>query len=100
MHFKWAILSVLAKYPDGRAGLDEIKREVESITSPEDPLEQISCAVDDVDIFQSGLVIPEGDGLRITDSGRSALKAMERSSKLSFDCPQARPRILLDPSTI
>lgn len=87
MHFKWAILSVLAKYPDGHARLDEIEREVEAITSPEDPLEQISCAVDDIDIFQSGLVIPEGDGLRITDSGRSALKAMERSSKPSLNRP-------------
>lgn len=87
MQFKLAILNVLAKYPDGHAELDELKREVEAFASHEDPPEEISSALDDIDIFQSGLVIPDGDGLRITDAGRSALKAMEDSSKPSLDLP-------------
>ncbi len=87
MQFKLAILNVLAKYPDGHAELDELKREVEAFTSHEDPSEQTSSALDDIDIFQSGLVIPDGDGLRITDAGRSALKALEDSSKPSLDLP-------------
>jgi hypothetical protein len=87
VQFKLAILNVLAKYPDGHAELNELKREVEAFTSHEDPPEQISSALDDIDIFQSGLVIPDGDGLRITDAGRSALKAMEDSSKPSLDLP-------------
>ena len=91
MQFKLAILSALTARPDGRATFDDLKAEVEALTANEDQPEAVASALDDIDIFQSGLVIPEDGGLRITDAGRSALKALEGSSKPSFDLPSASP---------
>ena len=42
-------------------------------------------------MFQSGLVTQEDGGLRITDAGRSVLKAMAGSSEPSFDFPSVPP---------
>jgi len=81
VHFKVAILTVLATRPDGRVTLDELKDEVCALAAEADPSEEIASALDEVDIFQSGLVIPEDDGLRITDAGRSALKALAASNE-------------------
>jgi hypothetical protein len=89
VQFKLAILSVLARRPDGRATLDELRGEVETLTANEDELEELSSALDEIDIFQSGLVTPDDGGLRITDAGRSALKALVGSSEPSFDFPSA-----------
>ena len=85
MQFKLAILSVLATRPDGRATLDELKGEVEALTANADQPDSPASTLDDIDIFQSGLVIPEDGGLRITSMGRSALKALASASKASFD---------------
>jgi len=85
VQFKLAILTVLATRPDGRATLDELKGEVEALTADEGQPGDISSALDDVDIFQSGLVIPDDGGLRITDTGRSALKALEGPSEAALD---------------
>jgi hypothetical protein len=87
VHFKLAILTVLATRPDGRATLDELKGEVEALTVDEDRLGDISSDLDDIDIFQSGLVIPDDGGLRITDTGRSALKALSGPRETSLDLP-------------
>ena len=78
MHFKLAILTALARRPDGRATLDEVRRDVEVLTTNEDQAatEQLSI-LDDIDIFQSGLVVPEDEGLQITDAGRSLLDELE-----------------------
>jgi hypothetical protein len=91
VNFKLAILSVLARRPGGRASLDDLKDEVEALTADDDQSEEIATALDDIDIFQLGLVAPEGDGLRITDAGRSALRALEASSAPSFDLPAPSP---------
>ncbi|MBR1282993.1 hypothetical protein JQ597_13175 [Bradyrhizobium sp. AUGA SZCCT0177] len=88
--FKLAILTALAKRPDGRASLDDLRDDVEALTA-EDQSEEIASALDDIDIFQSGLVTPEGDGLRITDAGRSALRALGASNEPSFDLPAPSP---------
>ncbi|HEX9238587.1 MAG TPA: hypothetical protein VF866_07485, partial [Xanthobacteraceae bacterium] len=87
MQFKLAILTVLATRPDGRATLDDLRGEVEALTANEDQLGDISSDLDDIDIFQSGLVIPDDGGLRITDTGRSALKALEDPNEVSLDLP-------------
>jgi hypothetical protein len=89
LQFKLAILTVLATRPDGRATLDELKGEVEALTANEDEPEESSSALDEIDIFQSGLVTPEDGGFRITDIGRSALKALVGSSEPTFDFPSA-----------
>jgi hypothetical protein len=79
VQFKLAILTALATRADGRATVDELNSEVEALTADGD----ISSALDDVDIFQSGLVIPDGSWLQITAAGRSALKAIETSADLA-----------------
>ncbi|MBR1266145.1 hypothetical protein JQ629_01335 [Bradyrhizobium sp. AUGA SZCCT0222] len=89
MKFKLAILTALARRPDGRASLDDLRGDVEALTADEDQSE--ASALDDIDIFQSGLVTPEGDGLRITDAGRSALRALGASNEPSFDLPAPSP---------
>lgn len=91
MQFKLAILSVLAKRPDGRATLGELRDEVEALTANEDEPEELVSALDEIDIFQSGLVTPEDGGLQITDAGRAALKALVGSSEPPFDFPPASP---------
>jgi hypothetical protein len=91
VNFKLAILSVLARRPGGRASLDDLKDEVAALTADDGQSEEIASALNDIDIFQLGLVTPEGDGLRITDAGRSALKALEASSEPSFDLPAPSP---------
>jgi hypothetical protein len=82
VQFKLAILTVLATRPNGRATLDGMRFEVEALTADADQDGGISSALDDIDIFQSGLVITEGDWLRITEAGRAALKAIEASRDL------------------
>ena len=42
MHFKLAILTALARGPDGRATLDELRRDVEVLTANEDHVRQSS----------------------------------------------------------
>jgi len=89
VQFKLAILTVLATRPDGRATLDELKGEVEALTADEeDHHGNISAALDDIDIFQSGLVIPEGSRLRITEAGQAALKSIEGQGNASLELPR------------
>ena len=87
MQIKLAILTVLASRPDGRATLDELRDEVETLTANQDQPGDPSSSLDDIDIFQSGLVIPEDGGLQITNAGRSALKALESPGKYPPDLP-------------
>ena len=91
MQLKLAILTVLATRPDGRATLDELKSEVEALAANEDQPEDLSSGLDDIDIFQSGLVIREDGGFRITDAGRSALKALKGPRKSALDLPPMSP---------
>ena len=82
MEFKLAILTVLATRPDGRATLDELTGEVEALTADADQDGDISSDLGD--IFQSGLVIPDDDGLRITDAGRSVLQALKDDASIDL----------------
>src|SRR4029079_1753592 len=83
VQFKLAILTVLATRPDGRATLDGMRYEVETLTTDA----EISSPLDDIDIFQSGLVITQGDWLIITEAGRAALEAIEGPSEASRNPP-------------
>ena len=91
MQLKLAILTVLTTRPDGRATLDELKSEIEALAAKEDQPGDLSSGLDDIDIFQSGLVIREDGGLRITDAGRSALKALKGPRKSALDLPPMSP---------
>jgi hypothetical protein len=76
VQFKLAILSLLANRPDGRATLDELRGEIAGLTINEHEPDELDAALDEIDIFQSGLVTPEDGGLRITDTGRAALNTL------------------------
>ena len=83
MQFKLAILTVLATRPNGRATLDGLRYEVQALTTDADQAD--ASALDDIDIFQSGLVTTEGDWLRITEAGREALRAIQGQSEGQID---------------
>jgi hypothetical protein len=89
VQFKLAILTVLATRPNGRATLDGLRYEVEALTADADQADV--SALDDIDIFKSGLVTTEGDWLRITEAGRAALQAIagqiEGQSEAARDHP-------------
>ena len=87
MQLKLAILTVLAARPNGRATLAGMRYEVEALTADADQRADISSPLDDIDIFQSGLVITQGDWLLITEAGRAALEAIEGPSEASRNPP-------------
>jgi hypothetical protein len=78
--FKFAMLDILAQRAYGRATLDELQHEMEVSSEVKETAGRFS-ELDGLDVFQSGLVVPEGDGIRITDAGRSVLRALETLSK-------------------
>jgi hypothetical protein len=87
VQLKLAILTVLAARPNGRATLAGMRYEVEALTADADQRADISSPLDDIDIFQSGLVITQGDWLLITEAGRAALEAIEGPSEASRNPP-------------
>src|SRR4029079_6995316 len=87
VQLKLAILTVLAARPNGRATLAGMRYEVEALTADADQRADISSPLDDIDIFQSGLVITQGDCLLITEAGRAALEAIEGPSEASRNPP-------------
>jgi hypothetical protein len=92
LDLKLSILHVLARWPERRATLDEIKREIESIVLNGDQIEQLKRlpALHDADIFQSGLVSRDDDGFRITEAGLSLLDSLESSGGFSREAPSAK----------
>jgi hypothetical protein len=100
VNFKLAILSVLAKWPERRATVDEVRREVGIIIANEDQAEQLSrlSALGDIDIFQTGLVSRNEEGFQITDAGLSLLQSLESSSGPSpvSSAPALQPFRLID----
>jgi hypothetical protein len=96
LNFKLAVLRVLAKRPERRATLDEVKREIEIIVVNEDQTEQLKRfpALGDGDIFQSGLASRDDDGFRITEAGLSLLHSLESSGEIS---PEASSSLASQP---
>jgi hypothetical protein len=97
VQLKVAVLELLAKRPDGRATLDELAHEMKTAADGLATVARLS-ELDDVDIFQSGLVVSAGHALQITDAGRSVLHALKQLSKTeaesnSGDRPHALQRI-------
>jgi hypothetical protein len=95
VRFKLAILNVLAKSPDGRATRDEVRRAVGTLS--DDHTEQLRrfSALGDIDIFQSGLVLQDDAGLRITDAGLSLLHSLDSPSSPLFDPYSDSPSVRL-----
>ncbi len=81
MKFKWAVLNVLAKWPDRRLTFAEIKREVGSILETGNQFEQTRFSeLGDIDLLKTGLVSLDDVGLQITDAGLSLLRSLEGSA--------------------
>ena len=82
MNFKLVILCVLARSPGRRVALGELRREVESIIEFGDPGAEMkrTPALDDIDIFEAGLVSRDPTGLQITDLGLSMLRSIESTA--------------------
>ena len=81
MKFKWAVLNVLAKWPDRRVTFAEIRREVGQILETGSQIEQKRFSeLGDVDLLKAGLVLLDDDGLQITDAGLSLLRSLEGSA--------------------
>src|SRR5438477_8317013 len=78
-HFKLAVLNILAASAEGSATLDELRRDVPGILANEDETEQLRrfCALGDIDIFQSGLLVRNDSGFEITGAGLSLLQSLE-----------------------
>jgi hypothetical protein len=101
VNFKLAILNVLAKWPERRATVDEVRREVGIIIANEGQAEQLRrlSALGDIDIFQTGLVSRNEEGFQITDAGLSLLQSLESSNGPSPDvstAPASQPFRLID----
>src|SRR5439155_10361119 len=82
---------------------DEVRREVQVIFASGDQTEQLKrfCALGDIDIFQSGLVLQDSAGLQITDAGLSLLHSLESSGEPSLEFSSAPlPRPFDSPSSI
>jgi len=89
---KLAVLMALADRPDGQATLDEVDDEVARLIA--EAGERIGnparfSALDHIDIFQSGLVACEGDIVRITENGRSLLRALDNDRPVDANRPAA-----------
>ena len=84
LQFKFAMLEFLAKHPDGRATLDELSYEMEMAADGHEAAARLA-ELDFVDVFQSRLVVLEGDELRITDAGRSVLRTLQIEVEANVD---------------
>ena len=88
VNFKLAILTVLAKWPDRRATVDEVRREVGTIIPSEDQAEQLRrlSALGDIDIFQTGLVSRNEEGFQ-NGCRFVAAASLESASGPSIEAP-------------
>jgi hypothetical protein len=81
VNFQVTILKVLASYPDGFAGLADVKHDVAILaTSGRDWSERttrLAARLPGLEIFAQGLVERRDGGWCITEAGRSALELME-----------------------
>jgi len=98
VNFKLAILTVLAKWPERRVTVDEVRREVGVIITNEDQAAQLRrlSALGDIDIFQTGLVSRNDEGFQITDAGLSLLQSLEGYSGPSPAASTAPIRLIDD----
>jgi hypothetical protein len=79
--FQITVLKVLAGHPDGRACVDDLKRDVGILMScgPEwtNRTKRLAAGAPQLDIFGSAYVLRDDRGWQITDSGRQFLDSLE-----------------------
>ncbi|MEA2897507.1 MAG: hypothetical protein QOJ84_3122 [Bradyrhizobium sp.] len=81
MSFQVTVLKVLAGHPDGRACVDDLKRDVGILMScgPEwtNRTKRLAAGAPQLDIFGSAYVLRDDRGWQITDIGRQFLDSLE-----------------------
>jgi hypothetical protein len=79
--FQITVLKVLAGHPDGRACVDDLKRDVGILMScgPEwtSRTKRLAAGAPQLDIFGSAYVLRDDRGWQITDRGRQFLDSLE-----------------------
>jgi hypothetical protein len=79
--FQVTVLKVLAGHPDGRACVDDLKRDVGILMScgPEwtNRTKRLAAGAPQLDIFGSAYVLRDDGGWQITDIGRQFLDSLE-----------------------
>lgn len=78
MQVPFAMLEILARRPGGCATPDELVREMDAAEGQE--TSRRFSEFDSIDTLQAGLVVEDDEGLRITEAGRSVLRALEAFS--------------------
>ena len=97
--FKWAVLNVLAKWPDRSVTFAEIRREAGNILETGNQIEQARFSeLGDIDLLKAGLVLLDDVGLQITDAGLSLLRSLESPAALPPTAPTSSSQLfeLLD----
>jgi hypothetical protein len=82
VQFRFAMLELLARRPDGCASIDELWSEWEAIAEDEGSTADRFSEFVETDLLQAGLLVLEGDDLHITDAGRSVLRALDALNQL------------------
>jgi hypothetical protein len=81
VNFQITVLKILVSYPDGLAGMADLKRDMAILATsgPDwaDRTRRLAARVPDLDIFSQGLVARESGGWKITSRGRVVLEFME-----------------------
>jgi hypothetical protein len=85
------MLEILAKRPDGRATFAELFQEIKEVENQD--ISRRFSELHGVDALQTGLVVQESGGIRITEQGRSVLRALEAIGNTSTE-PSGQPQPL------
>jgi hypothetical protein len=94
---KLTILYILARRPGGQATFDELEREMKGLGERAEQTDNWSEFVElaDIDVFRSGLVSCDDQGsFRITEAGRSLLRAIEDLAESSQSSEEYRAQSL------
>lgn len=81
MNFHVTVLKILVAYPDGFAGMEDLKRDMAILATSgrdwADRTRRLAARVPDLDIWSQGLVERISGGWRLTSKGREVLEFME-----------------------
>ncbi|MDH2399018.1 hypothetical protein QCM77_03305 [Bradyrhizobium sp. SSUT18] len=81
MDFQVTVLKILVSYPDGFAGMADLKRDMAILATSgcdwADRTKRLAARVPDLDIFSQHLVERENGGWKITAKGRGVLEFIE-----------------------
>jgi hypothetical protein len=97
--FQITILKVLAGHPEGRASLDDVRREVGILMSSgadwTERMKRLAARVPDLDVFGSRFVLRDDAGWQITDAGRAFVVSLETPIRVTSDNGQTSEVIVM-----